>query len=404
MWQTIFIRRLPGTFFPAAEVFSQAAHFHQHMLSLYVHIPFCRSRCNYCDFFLVTRLDHLDAYFKALSLETALRSGELKGRTVNAIHFGGGTPSLVPLHYLVAWLEQISALCTFADDIEIAFEANPEDLEDRVMKDMRAAGITRMSLGVQSFVPEKLASLGRRHTSSQAADVTSAASGIFNSVSVDLICGVPGETAAMWVSDLHAALELLPQHISVYMLSLEPKTLLHRNVSTGLVTVPDEGVQASMYELALAKLEPQGYLHYEVSNFCLPGHHSRYNLASWKREEYLGFGPSAHSFLRSSAEEIRFANVSSLLRYIAKPGKVLAFREKLSDEERFTEQVFLSLRINSGLDVEFLRKENKLGHRLSQTIDRFAGKGWVRLHDGRLYLTGKGFLFADLIAGELIFG
>ncbi|NTW83073.1 MAG: radical SAM family heme chaperone HemW [Chlorobiaceae bacterium] len=374
------------------------------MLSLYVHIPFCRSRCNYCDFFLLTRLDHLEPFFTALSQETELRSGELKGKTVNSIHFGGGTPSLVPLHYLVVWLEQVSSLCTFTDDIEIAFEANPEDLENESMHALKAAGITRISLGVQSYVPDKLAALGRQHTSIQAEDITAKALGIFKSVSIDLICGVPGETAALWEADIDTALRLHPQHISVYMLSLEPKTLLQRNVSKGLVAVPDEGVQASMYELALAKLEPRGYCHYEVSNFSLPGHHSRYNLASWKREEYLGFGPSAHSFLCSSGEEIRFANVSSLLRYIAEPGKALGFRETLSDEERFTEKVFLSLRINSGLDVEFLRKENKLGHCLSQKIDRFEQKGWVRLHEGRLYLTGKGFLFADLIAGELIFG
>ncbi len=374
------------------------------MLSLYVHIPFCKTRCSYCDFYLVTRTDHVDAFFKALSLETRSRSSELKGRTISSIHFGGGTPSLVPVAYIAEWLNGISALCRFTPDIEIAFEANPEDLGADAMDDLRAAGITRLSLGVQSFTPEKLQALGRRHSALESQEVTAMALQKFESVSVDLICGVPGEQLPLWKADLQAALRLRPQHISVYMLSLEPKTRLYRDVLRGDISVPDDDVQASLYELAQSELVSRGYTHYEVSNFCLEGFHSRYNLASWKREHYLGFGPSAHSFLVCDDKETRSANVSSLTRYMASPGDAVTFREELSAEERFTEEVFLSLRINRGLDVEFLRKENKLGLRLSQTITRFEQKGWIKLQEGRIYLTPKGFLFADLIAGDFIFG
>ena len=374
------------------------------MLSLYVHIPFCKARCSYCDFYLVTRTDHIGAFFKALSIETAYRSSDLKGRTISAIHFGGGTPSLVPVRYLAQWLDDVAALCRFAPDIEIALEANPEDLDGNAMDELRTAGITRLSLGVQSFTTEKLQALGRAHTAHESQKVTEAALRKFESVSVDLICGVPGEQLPLWEADLQAALALRPQHISVYMLSVEPKTRLYRGVLHGEITVPDDEVQASLYEHALSEITVQGYSHYEVSNFALPGYHSRYNLASWKREQYLGFGPSAHSFLVSDGQEIRSANVSSLTRYIATPDSAVAFREELSPDERFTEQVFLSLRINSGLDVEFLRKENKLGLRLAQTIARFEQKGWIEEQEGRLYLTQKGFLFADLIAGDFIFG
>jgi oxygen-independent coproporphyrinogen-3 oxidase len=136
------------------------------MLSLYVHIPFCKTRCSYCDFYLVTRPDHIDAFFKALSIETASRSSDLKGRTISSIHFGGGTPSFVPVRYLAAWLDEIAALCLFAPDIEIALEANPEDLGGHAMDELRASGITRLSLGVQSFTAEKLQALGRAHTAS----------------------------------------------------------------------------------------------------------------------------------------------------------------------------------------------------------------------------------------------
>jgi len=374
------------------------------MLTLYVHIPFCKSRCSYCDFYLVTRQEHIAAFFEALSLECASRAADLKGRTVGAIHFGGGTPSMVPVHYLARWLDDIAALCTFAPNIEIALEANPEDLCCTKMDELRAAGITRLSIGLQSFSSEKLRALGRAHTAPESLQVTAGALQRFDSVSIDLICGVSGEDLPMWEADLNAALALRPHHLSVYMLSVEPKTLLYRKISKGVLTVPDEAAQATFYETAIREVALQGYSHYEVSNFCLPGHHSRYNLASWRREPYLGFGPSAHSFLVSEECEIRAANVSSLTRYIAAPENAVVFREELSDAERFTEQVFLSLRINSGLDVEFLRKENKLGQGLSQTLDLFVEKGWIQQQAGLLYLTEKGFLFADFIAEALIFG
>ena len=374
------------------------------MLTLYLHIPFCKARCSYCDFYLVTGGKQIDAFFSALSLETASRRAELNGQTLSAIHFGGGTPSMVPVRYLAVWLEEIAALCNFAPDIEIALEANPEDLSIKTMEELRAAGVTRLSIGVQSFTAEKLHALGRAHTALQASRVTADALRRFVSVSVDLICGVPGENRSLWEADLHEALALHPHHLSLYMLSVEPKTILHRHLAKGLVTVPDDALQASLYEYAQSELSLQGYSQYEISNFSLPGHHSRYNLATWKREPYLGFGPSAHSFLVSPQCELRTANVSSLARYLAAPADVVAFREELSVEERFTEQVFLTLRINSGLDVDFLRKGNKLGHTLAPIIARFSEMGWIEQHEGSLYLTKKGFLFADLIAEEFIFG
>jgi oxygen-independent coproporphyrinogen III oxidase len=372
------------------------------MLTLYLHIPFCKARCSYCDFYLVTGMEHIDQFFSALSLETASRSADLKGRTIGAIHVGGGTPSMVPVHYLAGWLEEIAALCSFAPDIEIALEANPEDLDGKKMDELQAAGITRLSIGAQSFMPEKLYALGRRHTALQSSRVTAGALRRFKSVSVDLICGVPGEHLSMWETDLCKALTLRPHHLSVYMLSVEPKTILHHKIAKGRLTVPDDALQASLYEHAQSELQRHGYNHYEVSNFSLPGHHSRYNLATWKREPYLGFGPSAHSFLVSEEREVRTANVSSLVGYLSAPAAAVGFREELSAEERFTEHVFLSLRINSGLDVDFLRKENKLGHRLLHSITRFEERGWIEEHEGRLYLTEKGFLFADLIAEEFI--
>ena len=215
------------------------------MLGLYVHIPFCRSRCSYCDFFLITRLDHVERFFKALSRETELRRKELEGRTIGSIHFGGGTPSLVPLRHIASWLDQVSGLCSFSPDVEIAFEANPEDLDGNLMDDLLGTGVNRLSLGVQSFCDRKLLALGRKHTAAEARSVTDRAMRIFPSVSADLICGVPGEDRTVWESDLDAALDLGPHHLSVYMLSLEPKTLLCRDVSRGLLKVPGEDQDAA---------------------------------------------------------------------------------------------------------------------------------------------------------------
>ncbi len=373
-------------------------------LSLYVHVPFCRRRCSYCDFFLVTRLDHIEAFFNALAVETLAAAPLLRGRRVKAVHIGGGTPSLVPVRLLTGWLDLAASLCTFTPDVEIALEANPEDLGGNSMAELQAAGINRLSLGVQSFLPRKLSALGRRHTAEEASVITAEALNRFAAVSVDLICGVPGETLPEWLVDLQAARSLVVPHISVYMLSVEPKTILERSIAKGRVRVPEEAVQASMYAAAIDTLGSSGYQHYEVSNFALSGHHSRYNLACWMREPYLGFGPSAHSFMRDDGSERRRANAGTLLRYLDNPRECVAFEEILSEEDRFVEQVFLTLRINLGLDVEFLRKHNKLGLNLSTAVEDFLARGWIVIESGQIFLTGKGFLFADHIAGEFISG
>jgi len=371
-------------------------------ISIYIHVPFCRSRCSYCDFFLVTRLDYIEAFFRALAIETLAVAPLLKSCRVKAVHFGGGTPSLVPVRLLAGWLDLAASLAVFPSGMEIALEANPEDLGGRVMEDLRAAGFNRISLGVQSYRPRKLSALGRRHSAEDALTITLAAQQWFDSVSVDLICGVPGETLEEWRGDLQAALAATVPHLSVYMLSVEPKTVLERTVAKGLVTVPEEGDQASMYLEAIERLCAQGYRHYEVSNFAVSGHHSRYNLACWMREPYLGLGPSAHSFLVREGVEMRRANAGSLLRYLADPAGCTVFNETLSDQERFVEHVFLSLRINRGLDVGFLGKHNKLGLNLPELFAQFSAKGWISIENGSLYLTAKGFLFADHIAGALV--
>ena len=373
------------------------------MLSLYLHIPFCRQRCLYCDFFLVTRLDYVDRFFKALAEETRAKSELLKGREIKAIHLGGGTPSIVPVSDISEWLAQVSGIANIRPDTEITLEANPEDLDRQAIDALGAAGVNRLSIGVQSFIDRKLRALGRAHTSSDAVRTLNMAMERFSSVSIDLICGAEGESRKEWEDDVAMALSLRPPHLSVYMLTLEEKTRLMRDVRKESVLLPDEDEQAAMYDQARLLIGSAGYRHYEVSNYALQGHHSRYNLASWMREPYLGFGPSAHSFMVSGDVETRFSNASSLTRYLADPPGAMDFSEELTPAQRFDEEVFLSLRIMRGLPVEFLRKGHNLGlQRLDAVLRGFQEKGWIRIDDGIVILTGKGALFADLVAGELL--
>ncbi|TCD47802.1 radical SAM family heme chaperone HemW [Chlorobium sp. N1] len=370
------------------------------MLSLYVHIPFCRKRCPYCDFYLVTGTGRMEEFFRALHEETASKAGLLKGRRIGAVHFGGGTPSQAPARLIAGWLDQVSGIGVLESGAEVTLEANPEDALH--LGEYSAAGINRLSLGVQSFSERKLRSLGRAHAADEAARAVEDALRLFRSVSVDLICGAPGEDLSEWQGDVRRAVELAPNHISVYMLSLEPKTILHRDVRSGRTAVPGEELQAACYRHAQEALPAAGLAQYEISNFALEGHRSRYNLSSWRREPYLGFGPAAHSFVRLEDGEVRSANTASLSGYLRDPRSAEGFREVLTERERFTEEVFLALRINRGLDVGFLRKGHKLGHRLESAIREFDAKGWLFERDGRLFLTSEGFLFADLIAEAFI--
>ncbi|NTV02916.1 MAG: radical SAM family heme chaperone HemW [Chlorobiaceae bacterium] len=375
------------------------------MLSLYVHIPFCRARCLYCDFFLVTRKEQLVAFFDALSEETRAKAELLRGRRIKAIHFGGGTPSIAPVSLISGWLSQVAGLASIDPDAEITLEANPEDLDTESLGALRDAGVNRLSIGVQSFSGRKLRALGRAHTEADARRTVAEAMERFGSVAIDLMCGAEGEGVDEWAGDLCAALGLGVPHVSVYMLTLEERTRLWRDVRNGRVELPGEAVQAAMYDLACRKLTEAGYRHYEVSNYALEGFHSRYNLGSWMREPYLGFGPSAHSFMVEGGVESRFSNACSLTRYLSDPAHAEDFREVLTPQQRFDEEVFLSLRIKRALPLEYLHS----GHasepqRLEDALGSFVEKGWISVAGDMVALTEKGFLFADLVAGELMHG
>ena len=285
--------------------------------------------------------------------------------------------------------------------MELALEANPEDITPSLLDELQALGVNRLSIGVQSFSIQKLTVLGRKHSATDALRVTEMALERFASVSLDLMCGLPHETLAVWEGDLSTALALQPHHLSVYMLSIEPKTRFHWLVAHGELPAPIEEEQALFYETAIHTIKQQGYQHYEVSNFCLPNFHSRYNLASWERKPYLGFGAAAHSFIVQQNREIRQANVESLSCYLAHPENAVAFREELGCNERFTEELFLTLRLNRGLSRSFF-SGTASGEVVATLFATFQEQGWMYEEDERFYLTERGFLFADYIAEELL--
>ncbi|WP_294347647.1 radical SAM family heme chaperone HemW [Prosthecochloris sp.] len=371
-------------------------------LHCYVHVPFCRERCSYCDFFLVTRQDLLGRFFSALHSESSERLAALRGSTVHSVHFGGGTPSSVPVAYLKNWFETLSRHVSLSDDAEITLEANPEDLTNEKLQELAALGVNRLSIGVQSFIPEKLRALGRLHSAEEALRVTDDAMKLLGNVSVDLICGVEGEDPDIWERDLYTAISRGLPHVSVYMLTLEKKTRLENLVRRGLVTLPDESVQADMYMMACELLEAEGFKHYEVSNFSKPGFFSRYNLGCWQRESYLGFGPSAHSFLVSGDHELRSANVSSMIRYMTSPYEAQEYCEMLSCAERINEKIFLSLRLSSGLELVDLMRYHDGSSVVVENVDQLKKQGLIEIRDGVIKVSRKGFLFADRVAEELL--
>lgn len=373
------------------------------MAHCYVHIPFCRKRCPYCDFFLVPGTRLMEPFFDALLLETEARSHELGSEPVASIHFGGGTPSLAGPQRIGRWLALLRNRVEIAGDAELTLEANPEDCRRAVMEEFKALGINRVSLGTQSFNKRKLEILGRKHTTAEGTQVTRDMLDLFGNVSVDLICGVPGEDIEEWSADLATAISLQPHHISVYMLTVEPGTKLQREIMRGRSAAPDEGFQAEAYLFAIEQLEKEGYLHYEVSNFARPGYFSRYNTGSWRREPYIGLGPSAHSLLKDPSGERRKANVASIMRYMSAPHDASTGSELLTPAERQTEEVFLSLRMEEGiafqqLEAMYCQKKQWL----ESTLEKFMVEGFLEIRGGRVRLTPRGFLFSDHITQTLL--
>jgi oxygen-independent coproporphyrinogen-3 oxidase len=368
------------------------------MSGLYLHIPFCKKACTYCDFHFSTSLQTKPAVLEAMHKELAQRAAELNGAPVETIYFGGGTPSQLTDTELKAFIDEAQALFTVTPDAEVTMEVNPDDVDAERLAAWKAIGITRLSIGVQSFREERLQFMGRAHDATQSRESLRLISEAdFASWTMDLIYGLPGMTMDEWNEQLETALSFAPPHISAYCLTVESRTALDHQVSKGLVTMPGDADQAAQFDRLIERLEGAGYVQYEISNFGKPDHFSQHNSSYWKGVPYLGIGPSAHSY---NGEKRRW-NVSHNLRY----AKGVTGGERYWEEETLTqvqvvnETLLTRLRTIWGVDLAALILDVETPG--SSVIARYRSQGMLEQHERRLVLTRAGRAFADRIASDL---
>ena len=398
---------------PSIREGSQTAHRQQEHLALYIHIPFCETKCPYCDFNTYAGIEGLiPTYMDALAQEIRLWSTALGPVTIGTIFFGGGTPSYVPPEHIGRLLNTVRSAFALAHDAEITLESNPGDIAEERLAGWRAAGVNRLSIGVQSLDDELLQLLGRRHTSQQATDAfhhTQAAG--FGSVNLDLMYGLPHQSLNQWRQTLQDTLALGPQHLSLYCLTLEEGTPMEAWVRDGSVPTPDPDLAADMYELAEETAGRAGFEHYEISNWALPGHACRHNLIYWRNRSYLGIGPGAHSYLQGH----RFANLSSPRGYIQRVSRWAKgasrpkdFRSALRDGPvdmmegvdtrlEMGETMMLGLRLADGVTENSFRARfgRELRDVFGTPISELQDVGLLQWNGDRLSLTTRGRLLGN---------
>jgi oxygen-independent coproporphyrinogen III oxidase len=372
------------------------------MAGIYIHIPFCRKKCIYCNFVSLASTRNRDAFANALCKEMELQKDYLDGEMVKTIYFGGGTPSILPADVISGMIQTARSLFKIEPNAEITLEANPDDISKPYCEDLIAAGINRLSLGVQSFFDDDLLYLGRSHSAEQARKALKIMTGFKQmEISADLIFGIPGLSDQKLEKNLQLLLDFGIKHISTYALTVEEKTPLAFLIGKGKTQAPDEKDMAIQFYLILDKLEQQGYEHYEISNYALPGHESRHNSAYWNNEKYLGLGPSAHSYDIAS----RQWNIASVSEYVnqIESGKVPFERENMDERSRFNEYVMTSLRTSNGIDLEKI-KEDFGADKMKEVLHYIANcieTGEVERAGDHLKLTRDGKIFADRISSDL---
>ena len=373
-------------------------------LGIYIHVPFCRSKCQYCDFYSLTTKDSklMDSYLEAICAHIKEAGPLAPNHLVDTVYFGGGTPSLFGAEGMSAILSTLRKSFDVSDSAEITFEANPDSVNDRLLRRLRSEGFNRVSLGVQSDNDSLLKKLGRPHSYQQAVDAVSRIRKLgFRNLSLDLIYGLPGQTLEEWLKTLRNILSLQPEHISCYGLKVEEGTPLYEYKDC--CNLPDDDAQADMYLAAVEILRKHGYRQYEISNFCRKGHVSRHNLKYWSGGEYLGFGPDASSDFGGR----RFTAIRDLHGYIAgikTGGQVLREVMDVAPRERAAEYLMMRLRTVSGLDPREYEKQYLMPFApLEKELQICKERGFaIQTFDGRWHLTPQGFLLSNSIISDLL--
>ena len=370
------------------------------MAGVYIHIPFCRRACHYCDFHFTTNLKNTAAITNSILTEIELRSNYLNEEKVETVYFGGGTPSILPTHEIARILNGLRKTHSVDSTSEITLEANPEDLSPEKLKELRSIGINRLSLGTQSFIDSELRWMNRMHTSEQAKKAIKNAQEIgFDNISIDLIFGLPDQTIADWEFNLQAANSLNVQHVSSYGLTIEKKTVLNHRINSGEQKAPDEMLASRFLQMNMEFFPANGFEHYEVSNFAKPGFISKHNSSYWHGTTYLGLGPSAHSFNGYS----RQWNVRSNAAYMNKMEAKESFfeLETLSISDRINEHILTGLRTKWGVQKVALEQiENGTWNEVLKSANELDSKN-LNITEDRITLTPSGIMLADKLTAEL---
>ncbi len=372
------------------------------MAGIYLHIPFCDTKCIYCDFYSITNHSHKNEFLSALKDEILSKSEMLKDRKFNSIFLGGGTPSLLSYAELNDLFAHLFKFYNISNDSEITIEANPGTLNNTKLKEIINLPVNRISFGVQSFIDEELKFLTRIHTANEAREsIKNAMNAGFENVNLDLIFALPGQSIDNWKYNLDEALKLGTKHISTYSLIFEKGTALYTMRKKGEVNNADIELEQQMYEYTMEFLEFNGYMQYEISNYAKPGYECRHNLKYWTLEEYIALGPSASSFIGNK----RWTNTKNLGKYIelAKAGKpVYDFIETIDKDTAITEHIMLGLR-SKGIYFEDFKQRHCIDFKstFKSSINTLTKNSWAILDNEKLKLTRKGYALCDEIVTTL---
>jgi oxygen-independent coproporphyrinogen-3 oxidase len=373
------------------------------MAGIYIHIPFCKKLCFYCDFYRVLAPENRSSFIRALLKESELRKDYLAKEDISTIYIGGGTPSVLSMNELEMILNGIYRDHKIADGCEITIELNPDDIDSEYVKGIRKLNINRVSLGIQSWRDQDLKMLNRRHNSAEGERALKyIIDGGFENISIDLIYGIPGMSVTDWAGNLDKSLTYELKHISAYHLTIEPGTVFGKMKQDGTLKEIEEEESTGQFNLLIEKMESAGFIHYEISNFGKEGYFSKHNTNYWRQVNYLGLGPSAHSFNNYS----RQWNISDLQKYMnaIKRNKPFFEKEELSIRTRFNEYIMTSLRTMWGIDLDFIEKTfEKEGYDyILNLAGKFKEYGLMKQDKKSLVLTNQGKMISDNIISEFM--
>lgn len=371
------------------------------MAGIYIHIPFCKQACHYCDFHFSTSLKKKDEMLCAIKKELLLRKEELNNEIIETIYFGGGTPSILETEDINDLIQTVYDLYDICDDPEITLEANPDDLDSNTILKLAQSKVNRLSIGIQSFYNKDLTLMNRAHNADEAITCLEEAIQHFDNISIDLIYGIPDMNNERWLSNVQKVINLGIPHISCYALTVEERTALNKLIKKGVIPSPKEEVAHSHFMLLIDKLRKEGYIHYELSNFAKPGYYSKNNSAYWLGKKYLGIGPSSHSF-DGVHRSWNIANNSLYIKQIEQdvlPREI----EYLTISDRYNEYIMTGLRTMWGVDLRRVEKEFgvEFFNYLNKESQRFLQDELMSLENNILNITDKGKFLSDGIASDL---